>query len=279
MRKSGCKSTTFFLFCQIFLKKSASFCIFFANFAAVKTKTEAIVLHSVKFGEQKLIVDMFTRQWGRLSFALQLPRSSQAKLKKQYFQQLTLLNIEADIRQQVQLQKISEASLLTPLPSLLSDPSKLAIGLFVCEFLYYALRDEQRNEPLFDYVRTSIEWLDGREHDFANFHLVFLMHLSRFLGFYPNLDTRGRTYAESLYFDLRTACFCEQPPLHRDFLMPHEASRIHLLMRMDFFSMHLFRLGRADRNRILELLIQYYRLHIPQFPELRSLPVLQELFQ
>ena len=253
------------------------------------------MLHSVKYGEQKLIVDMFTRQWGRLSFALQLPRTAQAKLKKQYFQPLTLLNIEADIRQQVQLQKISEASILSPLPSLLSDPSKLAIGLFVCEFLYYALRDEQHNEPLFDYVRTSIEWLDGREHDFANFHLVFLMRLSRFLGFYPNLEnfppkenfSENGNYSpllargagdEASYFDLRAACFCEQPPLHRDFLMPQEASRIHLLMRMDYATMHLFRLSRADRNRILEILILYYRLHIPQFPELRSLPVLHELF-
>lgn len=220
---------------------------------------------------------MFTRQWGRLSFALQLPRTAQAKLKKQYFQPLTLLYIEADIRQQAQLQKISEASLLSPLSALLSDPSKLAIGMFVCEFLYHALRDEQHNEPLFDYVRTSIEWLDGREHDFANFHLVFLMRLSRFLGFYPNLE--DLVPGEAPYFDLRAACFCQQPPLHRDFLMPQEASRIHLLMRMDYATMHLFRLSRADRNRILEILIQYYRLHIPQFPELRSLPVLQELFQ
>lgn len=218
---------------------------------------------------------MFTRRWGRLSFAVQLPHSPHAKLKKQYFQPLTLLYIEADVRPQQQLQRISEVSLLTPLPSLLSDPSKLAIGLFVCEFLYHALRDEQQNEALFDYVHNSIEWLDGRKTDFANFHLVFLMHLSRFLGFYPNLDN----YREGDYFDLRAAEFCSLAPVHRDFLMPQEASRIHLMMRMDFYSMHLFRLSRADRNRIVELIIQYYRLHIPQFPELRSLSVLQELFQ
>ena len=240
----------------------------------MKVKTEAIVLHSLKYGEQKIIVDMFTRQYGRLSFAVQLPRSPHAKLKKQYFQPLTLLNIEADIRQQANLQKISEVSLLSPLPSLLSEPSKLAIGLFVSEFLHYALRDEQQNEPLFDYVRSSIEWLDSREHDYANFHLVFLMHLSRFL-FYPNIEV----YCEGDFFDLRAAVFCPSAPVHRDFLMPQEAARIQLLMRMDFVSMHLFRLSRADRNRILELLILYYRLHIPQFPELRSLSVLQELFQ
>jgi DNA repair protein RecO (recombination protein O) len=263
------------LFCQIFLKKSASFCIFFANFAAVKTKTEAIVLHSVKYGEQKLIVDMFTRQWGRLSFALQLPRTAQAKLKKQYFQPLTLLNIEADIRQQVQLQKISEASLLSPLPSLLSDPSKLAIGLFVCEFLYHALRDEQHNEPLFDYVRTSIEWLDGRERDFANFHLVFLMRLSRFLGFYPNLEE----YEEGDYFDLRQSCFCSELPIHRDYLEPLDAGRLIQMMRMDFPTMYLFQLSHRDRNRLLEVAIKYYRLHLPNFPELKSLAVLQAVYE
>ena len=233
------------------------------------------MLRTVKYGEQKIIVDMFTRQCGRLSFAVQLPRSPHAKLKKQYFQPLTLLYIEADVRPQQQLQRISEVSLSSPLPSLLSNPSKLAIGLFICEFLYYALRDEQQNEPLFDYVQTSIVWLDGRDHDFANFHLVFLMHLSRFLGFYPNLDD----YQEGDIFDMRLAEFSRLTPVHRDFLRPEEAARIRLLMRMDFFSMHIFRLSHTDRNRIMELLIQYYRLHIPQFPELRSLPVLQELFQ
>ena len=251
----------------------------------MKVKTEAIVLHSFKFGESKLIVDTFTKTHGRLSFVVPMPRSTRSKLKKQYFQPLTLLNIDADIQQQSRLQKISEASIAAPLPSLLSDPSKLAIALFICEFLYHALRDEQQNGPLFEYLCTSIQWLDQRESDFANFHLVFLMHLSRFLGFYPNLDIRGyggtevRRCEDSLYFDLRSAEFCSLTPTHRDFLMPQEAGRIRLLMRMDYATMHLFRMGRADRNRILEIIIHYYRLHIPQFPELRSLPVLQELFQ
>jgi DNA repair protein RecO (recombination protein O) len=61
--------------------------------------------------------------------------------------------------------------------------------------------------------------------------------------------------------------------------MPQEASHIRLLMRMDFATMHLFRLSRAERNRILELLLHYYRLHLPDFPELRSVQVLQELFE
>ena len=95
------------------------------------------------------------------------------------------------------------------------------------------------------------------------------------MGFYPNLAD----YQENDFFDLRAAVFCSNAPLHRDFLTPPDAARIQLLMRMDFATMHLFRLNRVDRNRILEVLTLYYRLHIPSFPELRSTAVLKELFQ
>ena len=237
-------------------------------------KSEAIVLHALKYGDGRLVVDLFTRQEGRLSFIVPLPRTPRAKLRKQYFQPLTLLYIESNLRPQAELHHLKDASLLTPLTSLLGDPTKLSIALFIAEFLYHALRSEQQNAPLFDYVRSSIEWLDGRDADYANFHLVFLMRLSRFLGFYPNLDN----YTDGCYYDLRAATFCPSPPLHRDFLFPEDAARIQLLMRMDFPTMHLFRLSHTDRNRILDTLLLYYRLHIPAFPELRSLAVLQQLY-
>jgi len=239
----------------------------------MQLKTEAIVLHALKYGEKRIIADMFTREQGRLSFIVPMPRSERAKIKKQYLQPLTLLQLEADVRQQSLLQKLRDASLLQPLPSLLSDTKKLSIGLFVSEFLYHALKGEQENKPLYDYVRSSIEWLDGAQGSVANFHLVFLMRLSRFLGFFPNLESKGE------YFDLRGAVFCDAPPLHRDFLMPAEAGHISLLMRMDYPTMHLFRLNHQQRSRILEILLLYYRLHLPAFPELKSLSVLKELYQ
>ena len=252
-------------------------------------KTDAIVLRAIKYGEQKLIVDLFTRSHGRLSFVATVPKSAHGKLKKQYFQPLTLLTIEGDVRQQAQLQKLREASILTPLPTLLTDPSKRSISLFLSEFLYHALRSEQRDEPMFDYIANGIQWLDGRDGSFANFHLVFLMHLSRFLGFYPNLEEPSTgiqspftlhpsSATVSLYFDLRAASFCLHPPVHRDFLQPEEAGMLRLMMRMDYSNMHLFRLNRQQRTRCIEVALQYYKLHLPDFPDLRSLDVLHELW-
>ena len=238
------------------------------------TKTPAIVLHALKYGETRLIVDMFTRSHGRLSFIVSLPKSPKGKIKKQFFQPLTLLEIETDVRPRLQLQKLSDVRLLHPFATIPFEPDKLAISLFVAEFLFYAMRGEQQNVPLFDYVSDSIQWLDGQNNRFANFHLVFLMRLSRFLGFYPNLED----YSVGDYFDLRESVFLSQPPVHRDFLQPQEAEKVQLMMRMDFATMHLFQMSHDERNRLLEVALAYYRLHLPDFPEMKSIGVLQEIY-
>lgn len=237
-------------------------------------KTKAIVLHSFKYGETRVIVDMFTREAGRLSFIVPMPKSSRARVKKQYFQPMTLLEIEFDMRQQIQLQKLGDARLLVPYVSIPSSPEKLAITLFIAEFFYYSLRSEQHNTPLFDYISDSIQWLDAASAGYANFHLTFLMRLSRFLGFYPNVEG----YEEQCVFDLRSGCFSTQVPVHPDFLQPSEARFIHLMMRMDFPTMHLFRFSREDRHRIIDVLMAYYKLHLPDFPEMKSLAVLYQLW-
>ena len=125
------------------------------------TKTQAIVLHSLKYGETRLIVDMFTRSYGRLSFIVSLPKSPKGKIKKQFFQPLTMLEIETDVRPRLQLQKLSDARLLHPFSTIPFSQHKLSISLFVAEFLYYALRGEQQNALLFDYVIDSIDELIG----------------------------------------------------------------------------------------------------------------------
>ncbi len=223
--------------------------IFFVSLQRMLTKTQAIVLHSLKYGETRLIVDMFTRSQGRQSFIVSIPKTVKGKIKKQLFQPLTLLEIEADLRPKLQLQKLSDVRLASPFSSIPFEPHKLSISLFVAEFLYYALRSEQHNEPLFDYIVNSIQWLD--------------------------LDH----YQPGCYFDLRESIFLSVPPVHRDFLYPQEAEKIQLMMRMDFPTMHLFRMSHQDRNRLLEVSLSYYRLHIPDFPELKSVSVLQELYQ
>ena len=125
-------------------------------------KTEAIVLHSLKYGETRLIVDLFTREVGRLSCIIPLPKTPKSRLKKQYFQPMTLLEVEVDLRQRLQLQKLKDARLLAAYTSIPFSPEKLALSLFIAEFLYHALRSEQQNELLFVYLVDAMQWLPRR---------------------------------------------------------------------------------------------------------------------
>lgn len=238
------------------------------------TKTKAIVLYSLKFGDTQLITDLFTAAYGRVSFIQKIPQSPKAKIKKQFFQPLTILEIEFDFRQNIQLQRLKNARIEMPFSDIPFDPYKLTTSLFIADFLNYSTRSEQQNEPLFQYIEASIKWLDASQGNIANFHLVFMMRLSKFIGFFPNLDHHDN----SSYFDLRNGDFTSSVPLYSDFLQPAEAARVRTLMRMNYETMHLFKMTRNQRNRCAEIILSYYALHVPNFPELKSFHVLKELF-
>lgn len=240
----------------------------------MEVKTRALVLHAIKYGDSQIIVDTLTREQGRVSFICHMPKTGKGKVKKQFFQPLSLLDIVYNYRAGQRLQRFIDIRLAQPFGTIPFDPYKLAISLFVAEFLTYATRDEQRDEQLFDYIEGSLVWLDSVETSFANFHLVFMMHLSRFIGFFPNLEDDYR----GAWFDLRNGCFSLVRPPHSDCLQPEEASVIKVLMRMNYDNMRLFRMSQSQRNRCVEIILYYYRLHIPNFPELRSVEVLQSLF-
>ncbi len=238
------------------------------------TKTRAIVVGTVKYGDRKVIVDMFTEARGRLSFIASVSSSPQGRLRKQYLQPLTLLDLEFDDRANHRLLSIRDLHPFAPYVSMQTRMDKVAICMFLAEFINYATRGEQDNRPLFDYIVRSLQWLDSREDRYANFHLVFMLRFSMFVGFFPNLDD----YAEGDYFDLREGSFESLPPLHGDYLGPAEAARLQQAMRMTYENMHLFRMSHDYRNWFLEMILKYYQLHIPDFPPLKSIDVLKELF-
>ena len=238
------------------------------------TKSRAIVLHSLKFGDNQMIVDLFTEKMGRLSFICRIPSSSKAKVKKQFFQPLSILDIEFDYRAQQSLQRFKDVRIAIPFLGIPFDSFKLSLSLFIAEFLLYSTRNEQNNPSLFLFILNSILWLDETKDTFANFHLIFMAHLSKFLGFYPNLDD----YREGYVFDLREGQFVQYVPLHVDYLNTEDSKMLMLLMRMSYETMYLCKMSRIERNKCAEAILSFYRLHVPCFPELKSFSVLKELF-
>lgn len=237
-------------------------------------KTKAIVLHAFKFGEGKLMVEMFTQNRGCVTFVVRPSTSAKGTMKKQYFQPFSLLEVEFDYRPKNDLQHLKNVGLAVPLSSIPFDAYKLSITLFLSELTLHVVHHEPINEPLFDYIFHSIEWLDSCNGNFANFHLVYMIHLLRFLGIYPNLDD----YVSGCYFDMRNGYYVRTLPLHGQFLPTEDTALVATFARMDYANMHLFKLSRAERNRFCDIVLHYYALHLPKFPEIKSLAVLRNLF-
>lgn len=238
-------------------------------------KSQGIVLHTLKYNDESIIANVLTEAAGCVSFMVRISRSPRCAVRHTLFHPLALLELEWNHQAGTTgLRRPKSAQTAVPLTSLPYDPHKTAMALFLAEFLHYAVRDEYEPGALFRYVFRSIEWLDACRKGFANFHLVFLLRLSRFLGFAPNLEEMHTGYC----FDLLSGDFVPDVPVHGHYVAAAEAAKLPLLMRMNFGTMHVFRFSGAERSRLLEHINEYYRLHLPNFPELKSLAVLKALF-
>jgi DNA repair protein RecO (recombination protein O) len=237
-------------------------------------RTLGVVLHQIRYNDESFIVNIYTQQHGNVSFLVKMPKQKRSNVKTLLLRPLNVLELDFDYRPNQSLQRISDMKLHVSYNSLPYDPIKGMVSLFLSEFLYYALRHEIANRSLFQYLCGSLQWLDRSEKNVANYHLVFLLRLTRFLGFWPNIQN----YVPGMVFDMKDASMVSELPANGLCLSAEESSFMPFLLRMDYATMHLFRFNRQQRARVLDALLDYYRIHIPEFPELKSLDVLRTLF-
>lgn len=251
-------------------------------------KLKGIVLRTVKYGENSYIVDMFTNSRGRMSFDVKRNTSHQgvsksSRVNPSFILPLSLIEFESSIHGQMHLPSAKGIQPYHTFTTLHFNPMKASIVMFLSECLSSLLKEEGANILLYQYIEDSLKWLDYTENGFANFHLVFLMRLTRFVGVLPNIDKNDQLVTHRpytlLYYDLMNSEFLSIQPQHRHYLKPAEARAIPYLLHMSYENMHLYRMSRRQRYRCLEIIIEYYMLHFTGFREPKSLEVLQDVFE
>lgn len=237
-------------------------------------KFDGIVLRTTKYSDSLLVADIYTRQLGRLSFLVPASRSKRSRVRSVLFQPLSMLSFTASYRQGKQLSRINDVQPYTMYSSIPFNVVKSSIAMFLSEVLTYSLREEEGDDSLFNFLDRSFVLFDHLESGYADFHIVFMSQLLRYLGIFPNIND----YSQGAYLDLAQGCVVKVHPLHASFLMPQEASAFVELLRTGYDSMHKLSLNRGLRSCYLAILIEYYRLHVPDFPQLKSLGILKEVF-
>ena len=233
-------------------------------------KTKAIVLRVVKFKDTSLIVKCYT-ELGIKSYLLKgILSNRKSKLKAAYFQLLNILDLIAYHNKKGNLNSIKEAKISYPLNNISTNMGKQSIVMFLAEILNYALQEEEANKTLFQFLKKSLKFLD-KEKKIGNFHLMFLLKLTGFLGFYP--QTKNIDYP---YFNLHEGLFETTNSLTsiKDF----KINLFKSLLGINFDTMHTLKLNKKEKNMLLDILINYYELHLSGFKKLNSLPILKSLF-
>ncbi len=236
------------------------------------SKTSAIVLHATPYSDVASILAVYTLEYGRSSYFVRNSKKKKSPVKSAFLQPLSLVEMDVIHQQGKTIHQIRDMHTAHPLVHLSSHPLKNAIALFVAELLYKTLRIEESQPLLYSFLENSILQLDLCEEGLANFHLVFMVKLSRYLGFEASANED-----DCKYFDLQNGVFCASRPLSH-YLQQETCADFSKLLGLNYSNSQELVLNRARRVELLEALIEFYRLHIPDFKGLQSLSVLQSLF-
>lgn len=234
----------------------------------MQISTPGIVLRKVAYSGSSAVVTVYTRRYGQVPFMVR--GISRKSGKSAAIQPLSRVEISCSYREKNQVQSASSVS-LRPGSNIASHPLKAAVALFLAEMLYKSLREESPDEDLFDFIDASLDYFEKAGFN-PDFHLVFLMHLTRYLGFYPS----GNFNPTLNHFDLINGGFTSDPNASLHMLDPELVPALDALTKAGFESDTGFK--NTVRRRLLRTLTDYYRLHLEGMSEIKSLDVLTEIF-
>jgi DNA repair protein RecO (recombination protein O) len=228
-------------------------------------KTRGIALSYLRYRESSIIVKIYTEEFGLQSYIVNGVRSAKSKTNRiAFFQPLTLLDLVVYHKNKEQtLHRLSEVKCSLPFKSLPFDFVKASMAMFITELLVKILQEEQKDEPLFEFLTESVQYLEEAETQFENFHLRFLIKFASFLGFgadhVAEIEDQLTANKYPHVFDATT----------------REALQVFVLAPYDY----PHALDRARRNQLLDTLLFFYKIHLEGLGEIKSLEVLRELMR
>ncbi|MCF0206379.1 MAG: DNA repair protein RecO C-terminal domain-containing protein, partial [Bacteroidales bacterium] len=154
-----------------------------------------------------------------------------------------------------------------------NDISKICISQFIAEVILKMVKEEEQNLQLYGFFKETVEAIENTNINVANVHLIFLKEFARLLGF----EICNNYCAETPYFNTREGMFL--PLFTTDYeSMDQNVSRdFSQLLTMSYGSNNI-KLPYQSRKKIIEMLLEYYKYHTENFSEIKSLRVLNDVF-
>lgn len=236
-------------------------------------KTRGIVLKTTLYSESSVVVQIFTEKFGIQSYMINGVKKPRARISMNMLQPLHLVDMIVYHKANTGIQRVSELRPSPVFSTIPYDIIKSTMVIFLNEVLYKSIRQQTTDDNLFQFIFNAVCWLDEHQVANVNFHLSFLLKLSRFLGFAPSTQTKS----DQSYFDLQEGEFKSNTPVHPHFLEKQEAMLFILLFTTSFEKISEIKMDNRVRRSILDKILIYYTLHTASFGEIKSHQVLEDV--
>ena len=227
---------------------------------------KGIVLHHINYSDTSIIAKIYTNELGLQSYIVNGVRKKKARIHLNTFQAFNLLDLEVVHKPKANLHRIKEVKITFPLTSLSTNFLKRFVVLFLNEMIYKSIKEEEPNEQLFLFLKSAILFLETTTENIANFHIAFLLEFSKHLGFYPDTEV-------GFYFNLEEGIFQNHPS--NKTLDKTESNLWYQFLTSPWMQNNNIQITGKQRKTLLYRIIDFYKIHIESFGNIKSLDVLQ----
>ena len=236
--------------------------------------SKAFVIRSIKNGETSLIVSCYLEDIGYKTFIVKgVYGSKKSKFSKAHFFPLNIINLNYSYTEGKNLGFIKEVKTEKLYKSLHLDIQKSSVIIFLSEILNSIFKEETLvNKDLFIFLLNTLSWYD-QVKSCNNFHLKFLIELSRFIGFYPNINNENDSF-----FNLESGSTSATQSIGTN-IRGNDLTLFKEFLGTEFEDLNSMNTKNESRTRILNYIIDYYSLHLQMFKTPKSINVFAEIFK
>lgn len=235
--------------------------------------TTGLVLKITKFKENSAIVNVYTKDFGLKSYIINGLYSTKSKNKIAYYQPLNLLDMVVYNKTSSAINRVKEQKYNYMYVDIPFNFTKKTIIQVVNEVLINCIKEEEPNERLFNFLSTSLKNFDKQQR-VSYFLLEFLVKLSLYLGFAPH-----NNYSEThCIFDYNQGHFIEKTYQTVETMDMQCSTNFALLLQSISSDEALNSFSKQEKKEILNALINYFQYQVENFRPLRSLKVLEDMF-
>ena len=214
-----------------------------------------IYLNHFSYSDSSVILKLFTKEYGVRSFVLKGIKKK--KGGSAVLQPFHLLEVASNFNPDKELNYGNTVKLYRPSKSITIDLRKSTVAIFLTEILYKSIREEETNIQLYNFLEISIDRIDQEDFD-PDFHLCFLMELTKYFGFYPSLPD----VPSKKYFNIREGIFEFPKVLKTENLNVETSQDIIRLLGTKFDENVNLNLTSERRTRLLNFLVKYFEIHM-----------------